>query len=455
MLMKKLISLTLLLLLFFIGFLSCSLPRAVEVSEKKRPSWVYGLNNGYVIVEGVGPSFENAQNDALKKLKERIVNSVAVNISSEMNILINETVIDNMSKYREDTQLKTNITTDFFNSLKGISLSKSEAFYWEKQKYPNKITKVHYHIMYPFTEMELNNLIKEWEQTDRAFTLELEALRKSVEACNSVPDLKTLRSKTIALEEIFTGTRKTEASIIKSEIEQLLNNLRFEVQKHGRGRLVLKLLSTDRYFKMDSEVLFKSDCAILQDHKLINDDEALEINYDADFCFSVKNANFTISQNYKETEMSTDFLIPDGENTVRFTVNEPIRLKKSSVNPQNLRWYIPMRVFTETDFTVTQVELAVSHENSMDLSQLIRGEEKESFYIAEINQAFTSKGDYSLQFEVQTSDTDRKSLIGQLVNVIMNESSSCFAGGKIFIKPEGEETELVFVFENKKIIKSE
>ncbi|MEA1874695.1 MAG: hypothetical protein U9N51_09765 [Bacteroidota bacterium] len=452
--MKKRITYIAFLLLIFVGFLSCSLPRAVEVSQKKRPSWVYGLNNGYIIIEGVGANFENAQNDVLKKLKERIVNSVAVNISSEMNISINETVIDNMSKYREDTQLQTNITTDFLNSLKGVSLSKSEAYYWEKQKYPNKMTKVHYHIMYPFTEMELNNLIKEWEQTDRAFTLELKALRKSVGACNRVADLKILRSKTIALEKIFTGSRKTEASIIKSEIEQLLDNLRFEVQKHERGRLVLKLLSSDRYFKMDSEVLFKSDCAILQDHKLINDDEALEINYDADFCFSVKNANFTISQNYKETEISIDFLIPDGENTVRFTVNDPIRLKRSSVNPQNLRWYIPMRVFTETDFTVIRVELAVSHSN-IDLAQFIKGKEKESFYTAEINQAFTAKGDYSLQFEVQTSNADRKSLIGQLVNVIMNESPSYFAGGKIFIKTEGEEPEFIFVFENKRIVRSE
>jgi hypothetical protein len=453
--MKKRTSYIVFFLLIFVGFLSCSLPRAVEVSQKKRPSWVYGLNNGYIIIEGVGANFENAQNDALKKLKERIVNSVAVNISSEMNISVNETVIDNMSKYRESTQLETNIKTDFFNSLKGISLSKSEAFYWEKQKYPNKMTKVHYHIMYPFTEMELNHLIKEWEQTDRAFTLELKALRESVETCNRVDDLKTLRSKTIALEDIFTGARKTEASIIKSEIDQLLDDLRFEVQKHERGRLVLKLLSSDRYFKMDSKTLFNSDCAILQDHKLINDDEALEINYDADFCFSVKKANFTISQDYNETEISAVFLVPDGENTVRFTVNDPIRLQRSSVNPQNLRWYIPMRVFTETDFTVTRVELAVTHNDNMDLAQFINGEEKESFYTAEINQAFTAKGDYSLQFEVRATNTDKKSLIGQLVNAIMNEPPSYYAGGKIFIKPEGEETELIFIFENKRILRSE
>jgi len=372
-----------------------------------------------------------------------------------MNISINETVIDNMSKYRENTQLQTNISTDFFNSLKGISLSKSEAFYWEKQKYPNKMTKVHYHIMYPFTEMELNNLIKEWERTDRAFTLELQALRKSVEACNRVSDLKTLRNKTIALEDIFTGTRKTEASIIKSEIDQLLNDLRFEVQTHERGRLVLKLLSSDRYFKMDSDVLFRSNCAILQDYKLVNDDEAIEINYDADFCFSVNKASFMISQNYKDIEISTDFLIPDGKNTVRFTVNEPIRFKKSSLNPRNLRWYIPMRVFTESNFTVTRVELAVSHNNNMDLAQFINGDKKESFYTTEINQAFTAKGDYSLQFEVQASNGDRKSLIGQIVNVIRNESPSFYAGGKIYIKPEGEEAELVFIFENKRIIQSE
>lgn len=435
-------------------FASCSLPRAIEKSEKERPVWVYGITNDYIIIEGVGNDFEEARNDVLKKLKERIVSSVAVNISSETNIAINETVIDNMSRYRENTELRTNISTDFFNSLRGISLSKSKAYYWEKQKHPDKTIKVHYHVMYPFSDTELNTLIKEWEKTDKSFTVELDNLEKSVDDCNSVSELQILYEKANELEKIFTGMRKTRAAIIKTEINQLINNLRFEVQTHEQGRLILKLLSSDRYFNMSSDIDFKSDCAVLQDRKLVNDNQALEINYDADFCYTFEKSNFQILQNYEGQVIQSQFLIPDGENTVRFTINEPVRFRKSSTNPQNIKWYIPIRVFTENEFTVTRVELVVSQQSNLDLRKFIGGDEKESFYITDINQKFSTKGDFSLQFEVGATENGPKSLLGHLINVFMTESTSYFAGGKIFIKPSSGDKELVFIFENKKIIRS-
>lgn len=433
---------------------SCSLPRTVEKSEKERPDWVYGISKGYMIVEGVGYTWEDAQDNALNKLKERIVNSVAVNVNSEMNVEISETVIDNMSRYNENVDVKTNISTDFLNSLKGISLNKSKAFYWEKQKHPDKTKKIHYHIMYPFSERELNELLQEWERMDRGFTEELDNLEQNVDNCNSVVELDLLYQKAESLEEIFKSARKTRASLIKSEITQLLENLKFEVQTHERGRLVLKLLSSDRYFRMNPQINFNSRCAVLQDHKLIDNNEALEINYDADFCFSEKNAGFEISQSYNGTDLSYDFIIPDGNNNVRFTVNEPVRFKKSSVNPNMIKWFIPIRIYTENVFTVTKIELIVSHESKINLRSLIGGDELESYFIADVAQEFNTKGDFSLQFEVAEDQNSPSTLLGQLINIFMEESSTFFVGGKIHIKPDGEDKEYVFVFQNKRIMRS-
>ena len=120
---------------------------------------MYAIRSYYVIAEGVGVTWDQAQDNALKKIKERIVSSVAVNISSETNMVVNESIIDNMSRYSESTELITNISTDFFNTLKGISLNKAQAFYWEKQLYPGKQKMVHYHIKYPFSQRELDELI--------------------------------------------------------------------------------------------------------------------------------------------------------------------------------------------------------------------------------------------------------------------------------------------------------
>jgi hypothetical protein len=290
---------------------------------------------------------------------------------------------------------------------------------------------------------------------DKDFAEELDQLEYNVNNCNSVLEMKLLYKKAESLEDIFTGNRKTRASILKAEAKQLLEDLKFEVQIHERGKLVLKLLSSDRYFIMNPQAEFKSTCAVIQDCKLIDNNEALEVNYDADFCFSEENVSFKIDQNYGKIDVSASYTIPEGENSVRFTINEPVRFKKSTVNQENIKWYIPIRIFTETPFIVTKVELVVSKETVIDLHSFIGGDEKESYFIAEVGQDFDTKGDYSLQFEVSTTEGSQSTLLGQLINIFVKESSTYFASGKIYVKPIGDEKEYVFVFENKRIVRSE
>jgi hypothetical protein len=453
--MKKASSIALISKIIVFGLLpfvlaNCKLPRVIEKSEKLRPEWVYGISNDFVIVEGVGLTWDQAQDDALKKLKERIVSSVAVNISSETNMQVSEQTIDNMSKYSENTEVITNISTDFFNSLKGISLSKSTAFYWEKMLYPEKQKMVHYHIKYPFSQKELNELISEWEKTDKGFTAELDALEEKIQNSVSIAEMQELLDKTKALKEIFGGTRKSRVALFETEINQHLSSLKFEVQKQTRGQIVIKLLSSDRYFKMTSDLVFESSCASLQDKKLIEDGFGLEINYDADFCYSEEKATISVKQNDEELEILGTWDIPDGENQVRLTINEPVRFKSSAINSSSTKWNIPIRVFTDKAFTVTKVEMVVSHDSKINIRQFIGGEDKETYLVKDINQEFKGKGDYSLQFEVpQASST----MLNQLLTLIINESSTFSAGGKIYIKPENEEKEYVFQFEGKKLIR--
>lgn len=443
------------ILIIILFITSCSLPRVLEKSEKERPNWVYSIDKNHIIVEGVGYTWEEAQDDALKKINERIVNSVAVNVSSETSVSVNETVIDNISRYSQNTELRTNISTDFFNSLRGISFNKAENFYWEKQKHKDKTVKIHYHIMYPFSERELNGLLNEWVKMDRDFTTELDNLEDEVENCDRLSDLKLLHEKAVSLEEIFSGARKTRASLIKTEIEQLIEGVKFEIQSHERGRLILMLHTTDRYLMVNKNADFTSSCAVLQDQKIIENGKALEINYDADFCYSEDKASFRINQNYSGTNLGLDFLIPEGENTARFTISEPVRFKRSPIDLDNIRWYIPIRIFTEIPFIITKVELIVTHESIIDIRKFIVGEGKESYFVAEIEEEFDQKGDFSLQFDVPSGQNGNATLIGQLINIFVSESTTYFASGKIYIKPKNEDKEYVFVFENKRIVGSE
>ncbi len=431
---------------------SCSLPRVVDSSEKHRPEWVYGITKSHITVEGVGIDWETAQNDALKKLKERIVNSISVNVSSETNVEINETVINNISTYHENTNKKTNVSSDFFNTLKGINLNKAKSFYWEKQKHKDRSYKIHYHIMYPFSETELNKLIQDWEKIDQDFTDELNSLEKQVDNCDLVPELIILHEKTKALENIFTRQRKTKTLIMQSEINQLLNDLKFEVETHQRGKVVLKLHSVDRYFKMSKYIDFESSCATYKDVNLIDDNKALEIIYDADYCYQTMEPTFTVSQNYGEKTITANETIPEGEKNIHFFINTPIRLKKSPVKYGHFKCFVPIRIYTDIPFEVTKIELLVSKERAIDIGNST-GNKKEFFY-TEVGQTFEYKGDYSIQFDISAtanSQLETNGILSGLLNALLSANNSYYAGGKIYAKIKGEEKEFVYPFYHKKI----
>ena len=95
------------------------------------------------------------------------------------------------------------------------------------------------------------------------------------------------------------------------------------------------------------------------------------------------------------------------------------------------KWYIPIRVFTDKPFRVTKTELVVSHNSKINIRKFIGGDEKEIYVIKDINQKFDGKGDFSLQFEVLK--TASSSMLELILNIIISESSTFFASGKIFV----------------------
>ncbi len=448
----KILIISLLTTSLTIVFFSCSLPRAVEKSHSDRPDWIYGIEKDYIIVEGIAETHQQAQNNALKILRERIVSAAAVNVSSEAHIEITENIIQNISRYSENASLKTIVSTDFLNSLRGISLSRAEAFYWEKKKYPEKQFKIHYHIKYPFTKNEIDNLIDEWTEMDRGFAAELDKLEKDIDETNSVFDLIVLKDKANALKNIFTGVRKTRVELLELRAIQLLTNLGYETISHERGNILLKLSSMGKEFMMQTELVFSSSCAKVFQTKLIGEDRYLNIIYDPDFCNNQEKNSFRISQNYGEITVFSDYVIPPPDDEIRFAVSEPVRLRSLSTHySRHTEWHIPLRVFTERAFVVTKIELIVNRSSRISLRQLITGEDSQSFLQTNINKSINDKGDFMISFRTDSQlNTGFESFIRQIVN----DSSSLSASGKIYFRALGEQIEQSIDFEGIRIIES-
>ncbi|HOM35704.1 MAG TPA: hypothetical protein P5538_07200 [Bacteroidales bacterium] len=429
---------------------SCQMPRVVQRSSKEKPEWIYGIQSGSIIVEGIGDTHEKAQEDAMRKVREKIVSSVAVNIFSETNMQISEQIINEMSRYAQSTDVSTKIVTDFFNSLRGISISKVSEYYWEKKKYPYGTFKIHYHLIYPFPNSELEKLINEWEKTDRAFTDELNAIENELSETEDIFAISSIKRKAEALSNIFTGTRKTKAKIIAENATNYLEDIRFEVLTNERGHLILALISQNKVLKINQDFRFESNCATLIKKQILKDQKQLEIFYDVDYCKNNENEFIYIAQTILNKTISIKLNIPDDENTIRLFVNEPLRVRQwTDLFQKFSEWFIPLRVISKNSFTIKKIELVVLRDSKISLRKFVGADKKQQYLIFEEDVLIEGKGDQTISFRVAEYQDPFFGLFKSLVD----ETSMFFVSGKIYYIPQNEQNVKTFEFENLRLIR--
>ncbi|MEA3317067.1 MAG: hypothetical protein U9R54_03850, partial [Bacteroidota bacterium] len=199
--------------------------KVLDKSERHAPKWVNGLEEDFIIVVGSGSNIEQAQQDALKNVKERIVTSIAENIqvssSSQMKEVTNNDVSNFFEKYESNT--KTQSADIAF--VKGISLSKASAYYWEKVRETNGMNRAYYHIKYPFSQLRLRKLIAEFERADRKLTEQLNAIIGNIDNLSSVEEIIQSKNKLESLRESFMGQRKNTANLGIIKLQSKLKSI--------------------------------------------------------------------------------------------------------------------------------------------------------------------------------------------------------------------------------------
>lgn len=429
---------------------ACKLPRVVEKSSKDRPVWIHGIRKDALIVEGIGKNHEEAQEDALRKIRQRIVSSVAVNIFSETNINVTEQIIDNMSRYTQNSDYRTRVSTDFFNSIRGISLIKVSEFYWEKIKTDKDKYEIHYHVVYPLDNSELEKLISEWEKTDKSFGDELSALESDLVKTDDFYEILAIKKRADALAEIFIGTRKARAQILATNAQSYINNLRLEIIKNERGYVILSLKSQNKILKMISEIKFQSDCAYLLNKQLVKDDKNLEIFYEPDDCNSPENNYLNITQVYSGVVVDIKLNVPVSENYVRFQVLQPVRLREYTDDflYKNIEWFIPLKIYTENEFIISKVELSVLSDNKLSLKKLIGADAKQEFFVFDEQIYIDGKGEKTISLKSSKSYS-----INDFFKSFSAETSSFYVSGKVYYIPKGDITAKVYEFYNYRLVK--
>lgn len=281
--MKK----NIIVLAILIGFVSFIQPvQAQKVADKssKKPSWVNALVKEYIIVVASSPTLDDAQQKALAKVKEQIISSVAENIQTSSEYFRSENVKNNNTDFSESFQTATKTRAADIPFVKGISLSKVDAFYWEKVVVDKKTKKYkyYYHIKYPFSRTQLLVLIREFEKADKALTAQLEGLLNKIDAMNSLEEMgQTVKElEALAAGFIDVDPRRDKANVGIAKLKEMLRSFSIETVNNTLGEIRLTLKVGEKTVTTARKPKVKSNCAKITDVRSKKPEWIIKYTYD-------------------------------------------------------------------------------------------------------------------------------------------------------------------------------
>jgi hypothetical protein len=256
MVMKKLTSL---LVLVFCICLSLSAQYKTLKKSGSKPEWVNGLELNYIIVSGSGQTIDLAKNEAINRVKESIIKSIADNVRSETKTSKSE--INNEEIYENFTSTVSSASgkVDF---ISGLSINKIEDFYWEKLK--NRKTKERsytYHIKYPFSSDELQVLIDEYKFKDNELSDELNKLTMEL---NTVASIEQISSNIGALKNLKKSFIDKREDICEISIQKYINLIKeadIEEITNETGIYIFAILINGNRINTSIEARISSNCA--------------------------------------------------------------------------------------------------------------------------------------------------------------------------------------------------
>lgn len=258
--------------------------KVVERSAKKVPEWLNTATPNFLVVTVDASTIAEAQSKAMAEVRERIILSVASNVSvTQINTSSEITTNDNVEsvdEYKRVAKMKS-ANIPFLN---GISMAKVTELYWEKlQVKSTKEQYYQYSIKYPFSSIEQRRLKAEFERIDDEKVATFKALEEGIDKLESVDDIPAALGKLNALKEyFFDDVRQKEVEGLIKRYQALYNALSVTGQFTENGDFRCVVLLNGRPVRTSTAPKVKSNCASQIGVEASNG--AFLISYDATDC---------------------------------------------------------------------------------------------------------------------------------------------------------------------------
>lgn len=258
--------------------------KVVEQSDKRRPEWIGCSTSSTIAITETGKTLAEVQEKALASIRQNIINSVAVNITSTEEMTSRQVSKDNLYSVMHDYSSTLMTEAAKLPFMSNISLSNAKDIYWEKiYSKADKTYRYEYSVCYPFDEIERRNLVREFLAIDNKKVAELEALRREAE---TLTDLDRIPRALNALEELhayfFDEVRRNETQEVMKNFRGLYKQVSIEVEEEQAGECIYSLRISGRRVVTSIPVRLKSDSALDMAVKAI-DNERYMLSYDASY----------------------------------------------------------------------------------------------------------------------------------------------------------------------------
>ena len=373
----------------------------------KQPNWVNNLEKDYIITVGRGATSQEAQQNALTMVKERIVSSVAENVKSKTEIKKEETSNNNnISVFLEKFASQTTTESGKVPFLQGISLSKVEEFYWEKLQTKDKKEYFYYHLKYPFPEFEMQKLVSDYKMRDNELTRQLEDLVAQAESVESVEQAEKNIGELRVLTDYFMDGRKNQAELGITRYMSLLSSIELVELERNLGELKYALRLGTKTISTVKKPITKSECARIT--STINNQDHWLIKYDYANCYEDPENNILVKYRFGNADVQKKFYFNISANKADIFVNVPFHFLTTTKSESTV------------DASVLDLTVVSAYDAAFTIEKvIIEFKGLTPIIIDGINQSFSGKGNHNLKLNInQAIRIGETSSIGKNLSIL-------------------------------------
>ncbi len=291
---------------------ACGGAKVVNKSSKKKPGWTESIAQGYIIAKGAAYSRDEAQSRALVKVNEEIVNSIAVQVVSTSSMSSNEETVNNVSSFIDDFSSNTEVTSEYFEAIKGISVNKVEDFYWEEVKQDGS-TKFYYYMKYPFSQSELNALISDYERVSAEQRAEIKKVTDREGPYASVEDIFADIKQLEYLQEISTNRNADLAKERKDLLEDMILDIKVTRVLDSLGVIEYALKLYGEHITTEQTPIINSNCKV-SIRKVKEYRDYTQVLYDVQRCTGSKGNYISVGYDFDGFDVEQYFPISNQHN---------------------------------------------------------------------------------------------------------------------------------------------